>query len=143
MTEPTSSPPGSPGSLVPPRTSGSAVAALAIAIASWFVCPLIGGIVALVLAGSAAREIRCYQGALAGAGMVTAARIIAWTNLLIMPIVVLWVLSTAGVIGAGLWAGLSTAPAEHPPSATVPWTPPTTDPRGRHRAGGAARPGRR
>jgi len=53
------------------------------------VCPLIGGIVALILAGSAAREIRGYQGALAGAGMVTAARIIAWAHLLIVPIILL------------------------------------------------------
>src|SRR6266487_3097258 len=50
----------------PPRTSGTAIAALIVAIGSYFVCPLIGAIIALVLASSAARELDQYPGQLPG-----------------------------------------------------------------------------
>jgi hypothetical protein len=50
----------------PPRTSGTAIAALIVAIGSYFICPLIGAIIALVLAASAARELEQYPGQLTG-----------------------------------------------------------------------------
>ncbi len=41
----------------PPSTEGNAIAALILAIASFLVCPVIPAIIALVLAGSAKRNI--------------------------------------------------------------------------------------
>lgn len=70
-----------PYPLPAPRTSGSAIAALVLAIASFVVCPVIAAIVALVLAASANREIRESGGWISGEGLVTAAKVIAWIHL--------------------------------------------------------------
>jgi hypothetical protein len=48
-----------------------------VAIGSYFVCPLIGAVIALVLASSAARELDQYPGQLTGHGLVTASRWLA------------------------------------------------------------------
>lgn len=64
-----------------PETDGTAVGALVAAIASWIVCPVITAIVALVLAGTAERNIAESRGWKTGAGLVTAARIVAWINI--------------------------------------------------------------
>jgi hypothetical protein len=53
------------------------------------VCPLITAIIALVLAGSAKRNILASAGAKQGLGMVTGARVIAWANIAIVVLVVL------------------------------------------------------
>ncbi|MFZ0325109.1 MAG: hypothetical protein WAN48_13400, partial [Actinomycetes bacterium] len=45
------------------------------------VCPVVLSVVALVLAGSADTAIDASSGALGGRGLVTAARIIAWAEL--------------------------------------------------------------
>ena len=60
-------------------TSGTAVAALVLSIASWVVCPIVPAIVALVLAQTASREVR--PGQKDAAGMILAARIISWINI--------------------------------------------------------------
>ena len=60
-----------------PRSAGRASAALACAIVGVFICGPILGIVALVLAGRAQREIDSSNGRLGGDGMVIAARIVA------------------------------------------------------------------
>jgi len=52
-----------------------------LSIVSFVVCPVIPAIVALVLASSAKRNIDASGGALDGAAMVTAARIISWINI--------------------------------------------------------------
>ena len=52
-------------------TSGTAVAALVLSIASWVVCPIVPAIVALVLAQTASREVR--PGQKDAAGMILAA----------------------------------------------------------------------
>ena len=64
-----------------PQTSSNAIIALILAIVSWAVCPVIPAIVALVLAGSAAKEIAASGGRIQGAGLVTAARIVSWVNI--------------------------------------------------------------
>lgn len=64
-----------------PQTSSDAIVALVMAIMSWAVCPFVLAIIALVYASKASRAIAVSNGWLTGAGMVTAARIIAWLNI--------------------------------------------------------------
>ena len=72
---------GYPGYVAPRKTEGNAIAALVVAIMSFVVCPLIPAVVALFLAASAKRNIDASNGALEGAGLVQAAKIIAWINI--------------------------------------------------------------
>lgn len=71
----------------PVSTSGNAIAALVLSIASWVVCPIIFAIIALVFAHLGKKEIEASGGLRQGTELVTAARIVAWVNI-------------------GLWAGL-------------------------------------
>ena len=64
-----------------PQTDGKAVGALVCAIAAWVVCPFVTAVVALILASQSSRDIRNSSGRLGGEGMNTAARIIAWINI--------------------------------------------------------------
>ena len=68
---------------VPQTTSTRAVIALVAAIASFVVLPLIPAIVALVLAPQATREIETSGGRIGGAGLVTGAKVVAWTNVVL------------------------------------------------------------
>ena len=70
-----------PGYGYAPKTDGSAVAALVLAISSFVICPLITAVVALFLASGAGRRIDQSGGTLEGRGMVTAAKIISWINI--------------------------------------------------------------
>lgn len=75
-------PPGfPPGFAGAPTRSGRAVAALVCAIASYFSIPVVLAVVALVLVPGAKREILASQGRLTGDGMVTAAKVLAWINI--------------------------------------------------------------
>lgn len=65
----------------PPQTEGTATGALVAAIVSWVFCPVIAAIVALVLAPSARRKIEESGGRLTGLGLLTAAKWIAWLNI--------------------------------------------------------------
>lgn len=100
---------GHPGYAAPRRTEGNAVAALVLAICSFVVCPLIPAVVALFLASSATRNIEASNGALDGASLVSAAKIIAWINIglclvgiaaVILLIVVAAVGSNSSALGA-------------------------------------------
>lgn len=64
-----------------PATNQNAIIALVSAILSWFVCPIIAAIVALVLASKAKKEIAASNGWSTGSGYVTAAKILAWINI--------------------------------------------------------------
>jgi len=64
-----------------PANDGNAVAALVLSIASFVVCPFVAAIVALFLAQSAKRDILASNGTKGGLGLVTAAKVIAWTNI--------------------------------------------------------------
>jgi hypothetical protein len=117
----------------PPRTSGTAIAALIVAIGSYFVCPLIGAIIALVLASSAARELDQYPGQLTGHGLVTASRWLAAIHFAIVGLfigVVLILVAGFGVslFGFGLHQPSSApAPVQSPPNATsLDTSPPQT-----------------
>ena len=82
MSQPPPPPPGYGYGVPQPRQSSSdAVAALVLAILSWAVCPLVLAVVALIFASRASKSIDASQGMLEGSGMVTAARILAWTNI--------------------------------------------------------------
>src|SRR3712207_1937784 len=72
---------GAPAYAVAPPTEGKATGALVCAILSFFLCPIVLAVVALVLAGQATRAIQESMGRLGGAGMVSAARILAWINI--------------------------------------------------------------
>ena len=71
-----------------PATAGAAVAALVLAIASFVFCPFISAVAALFVAGNAKRTIVDSGGTKSGAGMVTAARVIAWVNIVLVVLLV-------------------------------------------------------
>ena len=64
-----------------PANDGNAVAALVLSIASFVVCPFVAAIVALFLAQIAKRDILASNGTKGGLSLVTAAKVIAWTNI--------------------------------------------------------------
>jgi len=80
---PTAGYPGYPGYPAPvrPQESSNAVVALVLSITAWVVCPVIPAIVALVFAARADREIRSSAGAITGAGLSTAAKVVSWINI--------------------------------------------------------------
>ncbi|TXH31819.1 MAG: hypothetical protein E6Q91_02420 [Actinobacteria bacterium] len=82
-----------------PQTSSDAIVALVLAILSWAVCPFVLAIVALIFASKASKAIAASNGWLDGAGMVTAARVIAWINIAI-GILFVGFLIVAVIIGA-------------------------------------------
>ena len=79
--------PQAPGAYYPPRpmptSSGNAITALILAIVSWAICPVVAAIVALVFAAKAGKEITNSNGWVTGGGMVLAAKIISWINIVI------------------------------------------------------------
>jgi len=81
---------GQPGYGYPPApsTDSTAIWALVLSIVSWVLCPVIPAVIALVLASSAERNIEASNGALAGVGMVKAARIISWIHLGLFALVI-------------------------------------------------------
>jgi len=62
-------------------TSGNAIAALVLAIASWVVCPIVFAVIALIFASLGRKEIAASGGTRHGMELVTAARIVAWINI--------------------------------------------------------------
>ena len=80
-------PPGVGPVYAPPRTEGTAIAALILAIVSWVFCPLIAAVVALVLAHVAGNKIDASGGRLTGTGVVRAAQIIAWIHIALATLV--------------------------------------------------------
>ncbi len=84
---------------VAPRNSGSATAALVLAILAWFLCPFVGAVIAIVLAFSAKSEIRKANGTIQGDGMATAAIVISSIHLALAGLIAAFFLLAA--IGAG------------------------------------------
>jgi hypothetical protein len=81
------------------QTEGFAIGALICAIASFVVCPVIPAVAALILAQNARNRIDDSMGRLGGAGLVTAARVLAWIHLGLVMLVLLG-LSIAGFVVA-------------------------------------------
>ena len=73
----------------PTATASQAIVALVCAIASWVVLPVLPAIAALMIARTAREQIASSGGRLTGDGMVTAAKVIAWANLVATLLVVL------------------------------------------------------
>ncbi len=108
MSETTPSPPDSTWPATAPSqseqvsTSGNAIAALVLAIASWVVCPIVFAIIALVFSSLGQKEIAASGGTRQGGELVTAARIVAWINiglwaaLIVIALVIGFVVLVAG-----------------------------------------------
>ena len=83
-----------------PQTNNNAIIALVLAIVSWAVCPIVAAVVALVFASKAKKEIDQSGGWQTGTGFVTAAKIIAWINIVFMIIFgILYIILIIFVIG--------------------------------------------
>ncbi len=72
---------GGPAQAVP-DTSTNAIVAFVLAICSWVFCPIILAIVALVFVSKAKKEILASNGWRTGTGFVTAAKWVAWINII-------------------------------------------------------------
>lgn len=76
-----------------PTTNGTAVASLVISILSWFLCPIVGALVAVFLGLSARSDIARNQQA--GRGMATAGIIIGAAHFLIYGAILLVIMLVA------------------------------------------------
>ena len=103
-----------------PRTEPFAIAALVWAFVS-IIVPLVGTIVAFVLAARAADSIRRSQGTRGGTGMVTAARVIAGV------VLALW------VVGLITFFAVRSGDSDNNNNVAVPTQPSTTSTRSRRR----------
>ena len=85
-----------------PQTNQNAIVAFVLAIVSWVLCPIVAAIVALVFASKASKEIEQSGGWQTGSGFVTAAKVIAWINIVAMALfVVFYIVVIVIIIGAG------------------------------------------
>jgi hypothetical protein len=73
---------------------------LVCAIGSWFLLPVILALVALLLGGRAERSIAADPSA-SGMGLVTAARWVAWVNLVLVAMVIAFV----AAFTVAIWLG--------------------------------------
>ena len=96
--------PGGPGGQS--RTEPKAIIALVCAIGAWLVFPLLPAIAALMVGSSARRDIEASGGWLTGEGLVTAARIVAWANIVLCVLGVLLAVLAFGVFAASMPPGL-------------------------------------
>ncbi len=78
-----------------PRTEGTAVAALIVSIVAFFICGIISGIVALVLANQAKTKIAASGGRLTGEKMANAARVLAIIAMVLNVVVIALVVSAS------------------------------------------------
>ena len=101
--QPPPPPPGYPpyGQQPVPQTSSDAIAALVLSILSWAMCPIVLAIAALVFAGRATRAIAASNGWVEGSGMVLAAKIIAWINIVVGAL--FFGVLIFGLVAAGTW----------------------------------------
>jgi hypothetical protein len=90
----------------PAQTETKAIVALVCAIAAWVVLPLLPAIAALMIGKTARREILQSGGRLTGDGLVTAAKVIAWVNIALCVLVVVFVV-LAFTLFAASWTGVS------------------------------------
>jgi hypothetical protein len=101
-------PPGYPGYHRPPPTDGMAVAALVAGIGGWFICPIIGGVLAVIFGYMARKNIADSRGALTGDSFATAGIILGFIQLgLVLLGIIIWVIimiiaSGSNAMGAAL-----------------------------------------
>jgi hypothetical protein len=97
-----------------PQTDSAATAALVIAIVGFFVCPPVGGVVALIMALSSERRIRESGGRLTGLDQARIAKVIAIIELALVALGVIVVLLIV------IFALSSDTPAQASAAAMVP-----------------------
>ncbi len=78
-----------------PRCNDKALWSLVLGILSIVAFGLIAGIPAIILGGSAKREIRAAGGMQGGAGLATAGVILGWISVAMIALIVLFVLAIA------------------------------------------------
>lgn len=83
------------------QTSTTAIVALVLAVVS-FVVPFVPAVVALILARNADEEIVTSMGRVTGSGLVQAARITAWANIVLCIVVVALAVLVLTIVGT--WA---------------------------------------
>jgi hypothetical protein len=94
-----------------PRSNGSAVASLVIGILSWFVCPIIGGVAAVILGHVARGQIR--RTGEAGGGLAMAGLILGYAHIAFYgAFTLLWLLLLGGM--AGIIGVIGTMPVPSP-----------------------------
>ncbi|MGQ0846205.1 MAG: hypothetical protein ACT4QF_18950 [Sporichthyaceae bacterium] len=84
-----------------PRTSGQSVAVLVLGIASLTVFWGLAGIVALVLAPGAKRQIAASGGTLGGEGLIRAGVICSWISIVLTAIAIVLIVGLLVAVGAG------------------------------------------
>ena len=84
----------------PTQTESKAIIALVCAIASWVVLPVLPAIAALMIGKTARQEILRSGGRLTGDGLVTAAKVIAWANIVLSVLGVLLFVLAFGLFAA-------------------------------------------
>jgi hypothetical protein len=63
------------------QTDARATVGLVLALTSWFVCPLVFAVAALVVAGQSNRAIEASAGQLEGQSLNTVSKWLAWANI--------------------------------------------------------------
>lgn len=95
-----------------PSTNGLAIASLVFGIGSWFVCPFVGGVVAVILGHVARGQIR--RTGEAGGGLAMAGLILGYVHLAIAIVVaIIWVVLVAGLFAAAV-SNISSTPTPVP-----------------------------
>lgn len=87
-------PPPGPGGYGMQQTNQKALWSMILGIVSIVFCGLLAGIPAIILGGSAKKEIAAAGGAQSGEGMATAGVILGWISVAITVVVLLIFLST-------------------------------------------------
>lgn len=64
-------------------TSPAAIISLIAGIASWFIAPLIGAIIAIISGHIARRDVRASNGSLTGDGLAVAGLVLGYGNLIL------------------------------------------------------------
>jgi len=79
-----------------PPTNSAAVASLVFGIISWFLCPFVGGIAAVISGHVAHGQIR--RSGESGAGMATAGLVLGYIHLAVAAVgIILWLLLLGGL----------------------------------------------
>lgn len=94
-----------------PKSNSSAVASLIIGILSWFLCPIIGGVAAVILGHVARGQIR--RTGEAGGGLAMAGLILGYAHIAVYGVfTLLWLLLLGGM--AGIIGVIGTMPIASP-----------------------------
>lgn len=95
-----------------PSTNGLAVASLVFGIISWFMCPLIGGIIAVICGHVAHSQVK--RTGESGSGLATAGLVLGYLNIAAAAVIGFLILVVFGSLAALLAALSSAAPTPSP-----------------------------